>query len=127
MKSTIFFRSKKHLLQAQESINCLFFAGIFFVLPCIESYQKVDLRTITLGVPPQEVHYIDSYHFEIYIDKLSTIHFLLHDNSKINLCNKEDLMIKLVIINDSNIAKLLLSVITNNRFFTHLGPTWGRK
>ena len=33
----------------------LFFVGIFFVLPCIESYQKVDLRTITLGVPPQEV------------------------------------------------------------------------
>ena len=30
-------------------------AGIFFVLPCIETYQKVDLRTITLGVPPQEV------------------------------------------------------------------------
>ena len=30
-------------------------AGIFFVLPCIESYQRVDLRTITLGVPPQEV------------------------------------------------------------------------
>ena len=29
--------------------------GIFFVLPCIESYQRVDLRTITLGVPPQEV------------------------------------------------------------------------
>ena len=29
--------------------------GIFFVLPCIESYEKVDLRTITLGVPPQEV------------------------------------------------------------------------
>ena len=31
------------------------FSGIFFVLPCIESYQKVDLRTITLDVPPQEV------------------------------------------------------------------------
>ena len=29
--------------------------GIFFVLPCIESYERVDLRTITLGVPPQEV------------------------------------------------------------------------
>ena len=25
------------------------------MLPCIETYQKVDLRTITLGVPPQEV------------------------------------------------------------------------
>jgi hypothetical protein len=34
-------------------------AGIFFVLPCIESYQKVDLRTITLGVPPQEVSAIN--------------------------------------------------------------------
>ena len=29
--------------------------GIFFILPCIEAYQKVDLRTITLDVPPQEV------------------------------------------------------------------------
>jgi len=29
-------------------------------LPCIESYQKVDLRTITLGVPPQEVLTRDS-------------------------------------------------------------------
>jgi len=29
-------------------------AGIFFVLPCIETYQGVDLRTITLDVPPQE-------------------------------------------------------------------------
>ena len=24
-------------------------------MPCIESYERVDLRTITLGVPPQEV------------------------------------------------------------------------
>ena len=31
------------------------FPGLFIVLPCIESYKKVDLRTITLGVPPQEV------------------------------------------------------------------------
>ena len=29
--------------------------GLFFVLPCIETYTKVDLRTITLDVPPQEV------------------------------------------------------------------------
>ena len=28
------------------------------MLPCIETYQKVDLRTITLGVPPQEVNII---------------------------------------------------------------------
>ena len=35
-------------------------SGLFIVLPCIESYKKVDLRTITLGVPPQEVSF---YHF----------------------------------------------------------------
>jgi len=34
--------------------------GIFFVLPCIESYQPIDLRTITLDVPPQEVLTKDS-------------------------------------------------------------------
>ena len=30
-------------------------SGIFFVLPCIESYTKVDLRTVSFDVPPQEV------------------------------------------------------------------------
>ena len=42
----------------QYSTSCLhnIFAGLFIVLPCIESYKKVDLRTITLGVPPQEVY-----------------------------------------------------------------------
>merc|ERR1712142_1149432 len=34
--------------------------GIFFVLPCIESYRKVDLRTVSFGVPPQEVLTKDS-------------------------------------------------------------------
>ena len=48
----IFTRGQKwsHTTRMSRSIS-----GIFFVLPCIEAYQKVDLRTITLGVPPQEV------------------------------------------------------------------------
>ena len=29
--------------------------GIFFVLPCIEKYTKVDLRTSVIDIPPQEV------------------------------------------------------------------------
>ena len=29
--------------------------GIFFVIPCIDSYKKVDLRTVSFDVPPQEV------------------------------------------------------------------------
>jgi len=35
----------------------VFVSGIFFVLPCIESYTKVDLRTVSFDVPPQEVGY----------------------------------------------------------------------
>ncbi|VDM51763.1 unnamed protein product [Angiostrongylus costaricensis] len=34
--------------------------GIFFVLPCIESYTKVDLRTVSFNVPPQEILTKDS-------------------------------------------------------------------
>ncbi|KAK7094940.1 band 7 protein AGAP004871-like isoform X2 [Littorina saxatilis] len=34
--------------------------GIFFVLPCIEDYTKVDLRTVTFDIPPQEVLTRDS-------------------------------------------------------------------
>ena len=29
--------------------------GIFFVVPCIDTYRKVDLRTVSFDVPPQEV------------------------------------------------------------------------
>jgi len=29
--------------------------GIFFVLPCTDNYSKVDLRTVSFDVPPQEV------------------------------------------------------------------------
>lgn len=35
--------------------------GIFFVLPCIEEYSKVDLRTLTFDVPPQEVITHDNF------------------------------------------------------------------
>jgi erythrocyte band 7 integral membrane protein len=29
--------------------------GIFFIVPCIDTYRKVDLRTVSFDVPPQEV------------------------------------------------------------------------
>ena len=34
--------------------------GIFFIIPCIDSYEKVDLRTVSFDVPPQEVLTRDS-------------------------------------------------------------------
>lgn len=38
--------------------------GLFFIAPCIDSIRKVDLRTVTFDVPPQEVRHIYIY---IYI------------------------------------------------------------
>ena len=29
--------------------------GVFFIVPCIDIYQKVDLRTASYEIPPQEV------------------------------------------------------------------------
>ena len=31
--------------------------GIFFIIPCIDTYRKVDLRTVSFDVPPQEVSF----------------------------------------------------------------------
>ena len=30
--------------------------GVFFVIPCVDQYQKIDMRTQTYDVPPQEVN-----------------------------------------------------------------------
>ena len=29
--------------------------GIFFILPCVDNFTKVDLRTVSFAVPPQEI------------------------------------------------------------------------
>ncbi|XP_033731390.1 band 7 protein AGAP004871-like isoform X1 [Pecten maximus] len=34
--------------------------GLFFIMPCIDSYTKVDIRTVSFDVPPQEVLTKDS-------------------------------------------------------------------
>ena len=31
--------------------------GVFFVIPCLDVYEKIDLRTATYEIPPQEVRF----------------------------------------------------------------------
>ncbi|XP_042148900.1 band 7 protein AGAP004871 [Ixodes scapularis] len=47
--------------------------GIFFILPCIENYTKVDLRTLTFDVPPQEVNISVYFQKETYHIKFNKI------------------------------------------------------
>ncbi len=37
--------------------------GLFFVVPCVDNFVKVDLRTTTFNVPPQEVPYLTIVYF----------------------------------------------------------------
>ena len=32
--------------------------GVFFIIPCLDVYEKIDMRTATYDVPPQEVKLI---------------------------------------------------------------------
>ena len=36
--------------------------GVFFVIPCVDVYEKVDLRTNTYEIPPQEVVLVSAQH-----------------------------------------------------------------
>ena len=31
--------------------------GVFFIIPCVDIYEKIDMRTQTFDVPPQEVNF----------------------------------------------------------------------
>ena len=31
--------------------------GVFFVIPCVDMYEKIDMRTATYEIPPQEVQH----------------------------------------------------------------------
>jgi regulator of protease activity HflC (stomatin/prohibitin superfamily) len=33
--------------------------GLFFIVPCIDNYTKIDLRTVSFDVPPQEVRLLN--------------------------------------------------------------------
>ena len=55
----LLFLNKLSLLILKQQFSnihiCFCFPGLYFILPCIDSYQKVDLRTVSFDVPPQEV------------------------------------------------------------------------
>ncbi|XP_044179648.1 stomatin-like [Acropora millepora] len=56
--------------------------GLFFILPCIDSYQKVDLRTVSFDVPPQEVSkllplFLTKDSVTVAVD--AVVYFRIHD------------------------------------------------
>ena len=44
------------LFSVGQILNCIYFCtGLILILPCIDVFVKVDLRTVTCNIPPQEV------------------------------------------------------------------------
>ena len=53
--------------------------GVFFVIPCLDVYQKIDMRTASYDVPPQEVchtHVSNSENFHQILTKDSVTVFV---------------------------------------------------
>ncbi|KAK6054548.1 SPFH/Band 7/PHB domain protein [Cooperia oncophora] len=59
--------------------------GIFFILPCIDSYKKIDLRVVSFDVPPQEILSKDSV--TVAVD--AVVYFRI-SNATISVTNVED-------------------------------------
>ena len=43
------------LVMSRNGVFSVCSSGLFFILPCTDYYTKVDLRTVSFDVPPQEV------------------------------------------------------------------------
>ncbi|KAI1730472.1 SPFH domain / band 7 family domain-containing protein [Ditylenchus destructor] len=59
--------------------------GIFFVIPCIDTYRKVDLRVLSFDVPPQEILSKDSVTVAVDV----VVYFRI-SNATISVTNVED-------------------------------------
>ncbi|OQR70225.1 mechanosensory protein 2-like, partial [Tropilaelaps mercedesae] len=67
------------------SLDYLAAAGLFFIIPCIDTYSKVDLRTVSFDVPPQEILSKDSV--TVAVD--AVVYYRI-SNATIAITNVED-------------------------------------
>ncbi|XP_076091137.1 band 7 protein AGAP004871-like isoform X4 [Mytilus galloprovincialis] len=59
--------------------------GLFFIIPCIDSYTKVDMRTVSFDVPPQEILTKDSV--TVAVD--AVVYYRIQ-NAAMSITNVED-------------------------------------
>jgi regulator of protease activity HflC (stomatin/prohibitin superfamily) len=87
MRNTDVDNSFLSVFRLVETNNILYFIGpgLFFILPCIDTYSKVDLRTVTFDVPPQEILTKDSV--TVAVD--AVVYFRIF-NAVISITNVED-------------------------------------
>jgi len=76
--------------------------GLFFIIPCIDNYRCVDLRTISFNVPPQEILSKDSVTV-----KVDAVVYYRISNATIAVCNVEDYSVSTRLLAATNLRNIL--------------------
>ena len=66
-------RESSHLQAGKTLVRRSAGPGVFFIIPCVDVYEKIDLRTATYEIPPQEVKCLSEIkrHFILFIPSRS--------------------------------------------------------
>ena len=59
--------------------------GLFFIIPCMDQIQTVDLRTVSIDIPPQEILTKDSVTVQV-----DAVVYYKINNPLAAVCNVED-------------------------------------
>jgi len=88
--------------------------GLFFIIPCLDEYRKIDLRTVTYNVPPQEVLSRDSV--TVAVD--AVVYYRIK-NPTISVTNVEDVKLSTNLLAQTSLRNVLgtktLSEILSDR------------
>ncbi|CAG2118479.1 unnamed protein product, partial [Medioppia subpectinata] len=76
--------------------------GLFFIIPCIDNYRCVDLRTVSFNVPPQEILSKDSVTV-----KVDAVVYYRISNATIAICNVEDYSISTRLLAATSLRNIL--------------------
>lgn len=71
---------------------------MYFIIPCIDTYHRVSLRTVTFNVPPQDILTKDSVTVTVdavvyyrTVDPMKAVMKVIKSDYRNNLLNKENL------------------------------------
>jgi erythrocyte band 7 integral membrane protein len=76
--------------------------GLFFILPCIDTYRQVDLRVISFQVPPQEILTKDS----VTVDVDAVVYYRIRDATA-SIINVENCSISTQLLAQTTLRNIL--------------------
>jgi erythrocyte band 7 integral membrane protein len=76
--------------------------GLFFIIPCIDNYRCVDLRTVSFNVPPQEILSKDSV--TVTVD--AVVYYRI-SNATIAVCNVENFSVSTRLLAATTLRNIL--------------------